>query len=48
MRRIKMKLTTKELGIMGLMLALAAVLAQFPINGSIGLDAMPAFFTAAA
>ncbi len=43
-----MKLTTKELVIMGLMLALAAVLAQFPINGSIGLDAMPAFFTAAA
>lgn len=43
-----MKITTRELVLTGLMIALAAVLAQFPINGSIGLDAMPAFFGAVA
>ena len=43
-----MKIGTRELVMTGLLIALAAVLAQFPINGSIGLDAMPAFFGAAA
>lgn len=43
-----MKIGTRELVMTGLLIALAAVLAQFPINGSIGLDAMPAFFGAVA
>jgi uncharacterized membrane protein len=41
-----MKITTKELVTTGLMIAMAAVLAQFPIYGSIAFDALPAFLTA--
>lgn len=41
-----MKITTKQMVMAGLLLALSAVLSQFPIMGSIGLDAMPAFFGA--
>jgi uncharacterized membrane protein len=40
-------ITTQRMVIMGMMIAMAAVLAQFPLFGSIGLDALPAFFTAA-
>lgn len=43
-----MKFTTRKIVFAGLMIAFAAVLAQFPINGSIGLDALPAFFAAVA
>ncbi|PKM58571.1 MAG: ECF transporter S component [Firmicutes bacterium HGW-Firmicutes-3] len=42
-----MKITTKDLVTTGLMIAMAAVLAQFPIYGSIAFDALPAFLTAA-
>jgi len=41
------QITTKKMVIMGLMIALATILAQLPRFGSIGLDSMPAFFTAA-
>lgn len=39
---------TRDLVLAGLMIALAAILAQFPLFQSIGLDAMPAYFAAAA
>ncbi len=42
-----MRITTKDLVTTGLMIAMAAVLAQFPIFGSIAFDAMPAFLSAA-
>jgi len=42
-----MKITTKDLVTTGLMIAMAAVLAQFPIFGSIAFDALPAFLSAA-
>ncbi|VDN46561.1 ECF transporter S component [Petrocella atlantisensis] len=41
-----MKIRTKDLVTTGLMIAMAAVLAQFPIYGSIAFDALPAFLTA--
>ena len=41
-----MKITTKDLVTTGLMIAMAAVLAQFPIYGSIAFDALPAFLAA--
>ena len=41
-----MRIKTRETVMAGLMIAVAAILAQYPINGSIGLDAMPAFFAA--
>jgi uncharacterized membrane protein len=44
---VSAKITMKKMVVMGMMIAMAAVLAQFPLFGSIGLDAIPAFFTAA-
>lgn len=43
------KITTREMVLSGLMIAIAVILSMplFKIMGSIGLDAMPAFFSAA-
>lgn len=43
-----MKITTRNLVITGVMVAMSLIWAQFPVSGSIGFDAMPAFFAAAA
>lgn len=43
-----MKSKTNKMVMMGLMIAIAMVLSRFPIYGTIGFDALPAFFAAVA